>query len=168
MAQLKMELVDIWHFILSAVIQDKQGDIVLAKTEMMKELNLHQEKIHFDDHFYLLTQMNLLEKLDLLIGLAAAKRTSMGLFESILTDCSTDWMELFKQYIGKNVLNIFRQDHGYKDGTYIKIWDGCEDNEHLIKILDIVDLQADNIRDELYQLLKTKYILVVEMERAQS
>lgn len=42
-----------------------------------------------------------------------------------------NWLEWFKQYTGKNVLNVFRQDHGYKAGTYIKVWDGREDNEHL-------------------------------------
>jgi hypothetical protein len=35
---------------------------------------------------------------------------------------------LYRLYVGKNILNQFRQDHGYKDGSYIKIWDGEEDN----------------------------------------
>ena len=35
---------------------------------------------------------------------------------------------LYKLYVGKNILNKFRQEHGYKEGTYIKIWNGEEDN----------------------------------------
>ncbi|BBJ00326.1 dUTPase [Ferrigenium kumadai] len=160
MAQLRMELVDIWHFILSAAIQEKHGNVALAKMEMLSELNLHQKSVQFDNQYYMLAQMKLLEKLDLLVGLAAARRTNLALFESLLLDCGTNWTDLFKQYIGKNVLNVFRQDHGYKTGTYIKIWGGREDNEHLVEVLETVDLNADDVRDALYQSLKARYIVV--------
>jgi hypothetical protein len=44
--------------------------------------------------------------------------------------------ELYELYMGKLVLNIFRQEHGYSDGTYIKFWgDGLEDNQVLEKII---------------------------------
>ncbi len=162
MAQLRMELVDIWHFILSAMIQSKHSNIALARKEMLAELSLCQKSVQFDNQYYVLAQMKLLEKLDLLVGLAVARRTNLALFESLLLDCKMSWMELFKQYTGKNVLNVFRQDHGYKAGSYIKIWDGREDNEHLVEVLDIVDLSSGNIRDELYRTLKVRYSLVLE------
>ena len=162
MAQLRMELVDIWHFVLSAVIQSKHGNIPLAKMEMIAEFNLFQKSVQFDNQYYSLSQMSLLEKLDLLVGLAAAKRSNLALFESLLADCGMDWTELFKQYVGKNVLNIFRQDHGYKAGTYIKVWEGREDNEHLLEILSVADLDAEDVRDVLYQSLKTRYMRVSE------
>lgn len=161
MAQLRMELVDIWHFILSAAIQDKHGNVALAKMEMMTELNLHQKSVQFDNQYYVLASMNLLGKLDLLVGLAASKRTNLALFESLLSACGMDWMALFKQYLGKNVLNVFRQDHGYKAGTYIKIWNGREDNEHLVEVLDMADPNAADLRNVLYQSLKTKYIRIL-------
>jgi dimeric dUTPase (all-alpha-NTP-PPase superfamily) len=162
MAQLRMELVDIWHFILSASIQVKHGNVALAKLEMMAELNLHQKSVQFDNQYYVLTQLSLLDKLDLLVGLAAAKRTNLALFESLQHDCDLKWNDLFKQYVGKNVLNVFRQDHGYKAGTYIKIWDGREDNEHLVEVLEIVDLESPDVRDELYRSLKARYLIVQE------
>jgi dimeric dUTPase (all-alpha-NTP-PPase superfamily) len=161
-AQLRMELVDIWHFILSAAIQNKHGNIALAKMEMMSELSLYQKSAQFDNQYYVLAQLKLLEKLDLLVGLAAARRTNLALFESLLIDCGMDWTGLFKQYVGKNVLNVFRQDHGYKVGTYIKIWDGREDNEHLADVLGLVDLNTGDVRDALYRLLKARYILVLD------
>jgi hypothetical protein len=151
---------DIVTAILSAALQHKHGNVALAKMDMMAELNLHQKSVQFDNQYYVLAQMNLLEKLDLLVGLATSKRTSLALFESLLLDCRMDWMELFKQYVGKNVLNVFRQDHGYKAGSYIKIWDGREDNEHLAEVLELVDLGSGNARDELYQSLKARYLLV--------
>ena len=162
LAQLKMELVDIWHFILSAAIQLKHGNIALAKMDMQAELHLKQKSVHFDNQYYVLTQLNLLEKLDLLVGLAASKRHSLALFESLLHDCDMEWNDLFKQYVGKNVLNVFRQDHGYKAGTYIKIWDGREDNEHLVEVLEVLDLDSANVRDELYSSLKARYLIVQE------
>lgn len=162
LAQLRMELVDIWHFILSASIQAKFGNISLAKMEMMAELNLRQKSVQFDNQYYVLTQLSLLDKLDLLVGLSAAKRASLALFESLLQDCGMEWNDLFKQYVGKNVLNVFRQDHGYKTGTYIKIWDGREDNEHLVEVIEVVDLESPDVRDHLYSKLKARYQRIQE------
>jgi hypothetical protein len=156
-----MELVDIWHFVLSAAIQSKHGNIPLAKMEMLAELNLYQKSVQFDNQYYGLAHINLLEKLDLLVGLAASRRINLALFESILLDCEMDWLELYKQYVGKNVLNVFRQDHGYKTGTYIKIWDGREDNEHLVEVLSAVNLSNGDVRDSLYQSLKARYALAM-------
>jgi dimeric dUTPase (all-alpha-NTP-PPase superfamily) len=160
--QLRMELVDIWHFILSASIQIELGNIAQAKREMQAELDLHQKSVQFDNKNFVLAQLSLLDKLDLLVGLAAAKRTNLALFESLLHDCDMEWNDLFKQYVGKNVLNVFRQDHGYKAGTYIKIWNGREDNEHLVEVLEVVDLGSANVRDELYSSLKARYLIVQE------
>ena len=159
-AQLRMELVDIWHFMLSALIQAKHGNVPLAKMEMVSEFNLHQKSIQFDNQYFNLAQMAVLDKLDLLAGVAAAKRTNLALFESLLLECGMDWLELFKQYVGKNVLNIFRQDHGYKAGTYTKVWDGREDNEHLLEIIGTIDLDAEDVRNTLYQMLKSRYVAV--------
>jgi hypothetical protein len=164
MPQLRMELVDIWHFMLSAILQHKSGNIALAKNEMMAELNLAMKSVQFDNQYYVLAQMNLLEKLDLLSGLAAAKRTNLALFESILIDCDMDWVALFKQYVGKNVLNFFRQDHGYKAGTYLKIWQGREDNEHLMEVMNSVDPDSGDVRVEVYVALKARYTEVLQSQ----
>ena len=48
-AQLRMELIDIWHFVLSAIIQSKDGNILLAKNEMVAEFDLFQLSVHFDN-----------------------------------------------------------------------------------------------------------------------
>jgi hypothetical protein len=45
-----------------------------------------------------------------------------------------DFNELYQMYVGKNVLNVFRQKAGYKTGTYRKDWAGEEDNEVLERI----------------------------------
>jgi dimeric dUTPase (all-alpha-NTP-PPase superfamily) len=160
--QLRMELVDIWHFIMSAAIQKKNGNPALAKLDMLAEFNLHQKSVLFDNQYYLLGQLTLLDKLNLLVGLASAKRVNLALFNSLLSDCGMSWMDLVKQYVGKNVLNIFRQDHGYKTGTYINIWNGREDNEHLIEILETIDFDTYNVRSVLYESLNARYAEFLE------
>ena len=59
--------------------------------------------------------------------------------------------------IQKNVLNFFRQDHGYKDGTYIKEWQGREDNEHLSELLESLDAATSNFPEAVYEALASRY-----------
>ena len=68
-----------------------------------------------------------------------------------------DFDALYTAYVGKNVLNFFRQDHGYKEGTYIKNWAGREDNEHLVEVLASLDHSADDFAKEVYDSLNSRY-----------
>jgi hypothetical protein len=62
--------------------------------------------------------------------------------------------ELFKLYLGKNCLNKFRQNNGYKEKTYLKMWGEEEDNVFMKKIVDT----TPNISFiELYRLLSHEY-----------
>jgi hypothetical protein len=51
-------------------------------------------------------------------------------------------------------LNRFRQDHGYKEGTYIKVWNGEEDN---VVMLDTMAKNPEYGVDELYSALEEVY-----------
>ena len=62
-----------------------------------------------------------------------------------------------KSYVGKNTLNFFRQDNGYKDGTYIKEWDGLEDNEVLVEILETLDPTHEDFKNQVYKGLADRY-----------
>jgi hypothetical protein len=62
--------------------------------------------------------------------------------------------ELYKRYVVKNQLNIFRQDHGYKEGTYVKYWDAVEDN---IIAFNIMEEFPDLSPDQLYTKLEEEY-----------
>jgi len=64
---------------------------------------------------------------------------------------------LYKQYVGKNILNRFRQSRGYQDGTYIKNWNGLEDNEVLSKILDTLTPDIDDVPGYLMSALDSAY-----------
>ncbi|AWB68384.1 dUTP diphosphatase [Saccharobesus litoralis] len=156
--QLQMELVDIWHFVLSAILIKHQGDQAKAQQEVFAELD--QTSLTFDGNEFEFSQLSLLDKLELMIGLAAAKRYSVSLFSALLTDCQMSWDDLYAQYVSKNVLNFFRQDHGYKEGTYIKEWSGREDNEHLVEIMTKLDVKSDSYQDDLYSELNKRYQLL--------
>ncbi len=68
-----------------------------------------------------------------------------------------DFDQLYRMYVGKNVLNFFRQDHGYKNGSYIKVWQGREDNEHLAELLSQLDSESASFKDQVYQGLQARY-----------
>lgn len=153
--QLQMELVDIWHFLLSAVLIEHQGEQQAAKTQVMNQIE--GSSVEFDGKTYVYAELDLLQKLELLIGLSAARRINIGLFTTLLADCSMSWEDLYVQYICKNVLNFFRQDNGYKQGTYVKQWGGKEDNEHLVEIMAELNASDDNFQDNLYSALSERY-----------
>lgn len=159
--QLRMELVDIWHFALSDALVTMEGSMDEesgATWWVMFDLeDPGRNHISFDDNDFLLDTMGMLDRLELLIGLAAAERFDTRLFEALLEDVEMTWDDLYRAYVGKNVLNIFRQDHGYKDGTYQKIWAGLEDNEYLTRILTTLDSDALDYREQVYQALTTSY-----------
>ena len=153
--QLQMELVDIWHFTLSHILLQHGGDQLASLRELLQ--GDAAASVRFDGHDYRIADLDLIGKLELNIGLAAAKRISIPLFSALLHDCGMDWNELYCQYVGKNVLNFFRQDHGYKQGTYRKLWGGREDNEHLVEIMQQLDSGTADFQHQLYASLKDRY-----------
>ena len=159
LAQLQMEIIDIWHFILSEILLrnlDSNADPFLQLMQSLQ--NAEQEsRVHFDNIDYELSALDLVSKLELLIALSAARRIELSVFAGIMQDCEMDWTELFRQYVGKNMLNMFRQDRGYKEGTYQKIWHGREDNEHLVEIIHRLDAASATFKDDVYQALATAY-----------
>jgi hypothetical protein len=154
--QLQMELVDIWHFTLSHILLEQRDDEPQALLSLMRQYN-GENKVDFDGKTYHISTLDTLMKLELCIGLACAGRASVPLFEGLLKDCKMDWNDLFCQYVGKNVLNFFRQDHGYKEGTYQKVWEGREDNEHLVEVMSDLDSEHSDFQHELYESLKDRY-----------
>jgi len=156
-AQLQMELIDIWHFCLSELLLAHAGDLEQTCQQLMQDIKRCEDQIKFDGKTYQLQNLDLVSKLELLIGVSAARRVELKLFESIMIDSELDWSELFSQYVGKNVLNFFRQDHGYKEGSYQKIWKGKEDNEYLVEVLATLDATEPSYQRHIYQRLEELY-----------
>lgn len=155
--QLQMELVDIWHFALSASLIDYQGDAINAASALSDQLAETHTQVVFDGQTYQCDQMSLLDNLELMAGLCAAKRFSVPLFMLIVGQAEMTTDELYRQYVGKNILNFFRQDNGYKEGTYTKLWNGQEDNEHLVEVLNLLDTGAADYSEQVYAALAARY-----------
>jgi hypothetical protein len=155
--QLQMELVDIWHFALSAIIIEYKGNIQQSATQIAEKLTSNTDTVTFDNREYYFNDQDILDNLELLTGLCAAKRFDVPLFLKIVEQAEMDSDELYRQYVGKNILNFFRQDNGYKEGTYIKVWHQKEDNEHLVEVLNSLDLNAIDYSEQVYSQLATRY-----------
>lgn len=155
--QLQLELVDIFHFTLSHLILDADGDIEQSAANIVSGARSPDEHVKFDDREYGIFTLDTVEKLELMMGLAVSRRVNIRLFGALLEDCGMTWADLYRQYVGKNVLNFFRQDNGYKSGSYRKEWAGREDNEHLVEIMACLDAGASNFRDLLYEQLTVRY-----------
>ena len=155
LAQLQMELVDIWHFTLSHILLQHRGDQSKALADLLAPD--FTASIRFDGNDYVIADLDLIGKMELNIGLAAARRISLPLFDALLKDCRMEWKDLYCQYVGKNVLNFFRQDNGYKQGTYRKDWGGREDNEHLVEIMNSLNSEDAGFQHQLYASLKDRY-----------
>jgi len=77
-----------------------------------------------------------------------------ALFFQAIAHMEMDIPELYKRYLVKNQLNTFRQDHGYKNGSYVKMWGAVEDNVVAFKIMDD---NPELTPEELYEQLELAY-----------
>jgi dimeric dUTPase (all-alpha-NTP-PPase superfamily) len=144
MAQVQLELVDIWHFLLSHYLQtsDDLDNIV--------EQLIPAEHIETEADFRALIDRFVSE-------LAGEHQFNITIFYQLMANVELSFESLYLQYVGKNTLNRFRQHNGYKDGTYIKIWDGLEDNEVLFKILAEISTQQTDVAEHIYGQLEKLY-----------
>jgi hypothetical protein len=161
LAQLQLELVDIWHFLLSDWIAKSRGQTFDDLAASVLWDMVARNSVVLDGRTYLLNEMSLLDKLHLQVGLYACGRSDAGLLGNIMDACGMSWDNLTRQYIGKNALNIFRQRHGYKSGTYQKIWFGKEDNEHMMAIAASMDMTAPDAAENLIEALGEVYLDVL-------
>jgi len=143
--QVRLELVDIMHFAMSDyLLQDDDNQAIAARIE--SELSQPQQCEDIRVAIENMAQATI-----------AHQTMHFSDFANIMALIDMDFDSLYRSYVGKNVLNFFRQDHGYKDGSYLKTWDGREDNEHLVEVLAELDSGSDSFRDDVYQELRQRY-----------
>lgn len=154
--QVQMELVDILHFYLSHTIVEARGQLDGAADALVADLATAPSVV-LDGKTYALNGLPVPELLELIGGLAVCGRASYKVLEQTMTACEMSWNDAYTQYVSKNVLNIFRQQHGYKEGTYIKIWNGEEDNVVLARLLAQLDPASADFADALNRELEEAY-----------
>lgn len=155
-----IEIVDIWHFVMSFGLEDyftkRLGGIDKLAADIASSsgfLDFCKEPFSIDEY----NIYEIINDVEILINRCSGYDINFG---ELLRDyfrlslkCGVNLMKLFEIYMGKNVLNKFRQDHGYKDGSYKKIWNGEEDNVVMAKII----AQGANSADEIYSALQKYY-----------
>jgi len=160
-ANIKIEVVDIWHFVLSLGLQEykihHQGSIenLSQKLTALPNFKLFCGEITPNDKDYY-KNIKTVEKLIQTLFCTQDIDILFEAFIDVAIQSQLNLEALYRLYVGKNILNQFRQDHGYKEGTYIKVWNGEEDNVVMSRILD---QNSDITPDELYERLKELYSL---------
>lgn len=137
--QARMELVDIWHFGLSWLIEgfgQPIGSEALASAIVQR---VSRATARYSGLTYEQASDELRHAaVDQLMAAAGQRLFDTDAFFQLVYACGMTSDDLYRMYVGKNVLNRLRQRNGYKLGTYIKTWDGEEDNIHLERLLQLL------------------------------
>ena len=157
----QIEVIDVWHFIMSLAIEDysnnlKGGieDLAINISQLESFNTIDLENSNFD------TQDNVIAKVENIMLLSLSKdkldiEKMISEFFDLVVMSGLDLQTLYRLYVGKNILNQFRQDNGYKDGSYIKVWAGEEDNVVMKRVWE----EDSNIKpDALYKELTKLYL----------
>ena len=138
---IKIEAVDIWHFIMSQGLEEYKmqylgniEDLAAAINDLPNFQIFKKEISPTAKNNY--EQIETVEILMKSLFCDASTEKLMEAFINVAMQSGLNLDSLYKLYVGKNILNQFRQDHGYKKGTYIKIWNGKEDNVTMQSILE--------------------------------
>ncbi len=134
--QVRIELIDIWHFILSNELAFTKGDHEAAAQNFLNASSEPEYFIQTNHNPRIdLRELANRELLHVIAGAAAFNEVNFTAVRLMMQRMGLTPDMLHSQYIQKNVLNLFRQAHGYKTGEYIKDWLGQEDNEVLASIV---------------------------------
>lgn len=145
-AQVRLELVDIWHFGLSDLLVRGVPAARIA-VGLCPPVADHETRGNTFCDWVERFAGNTLQ----------AREFDLAGFATLLRAGDLGFEELYRSYVGKNVLNRFRQDRGYRQGTYRKHWRGREDNEWLVTLSDGLNPDSEAYADDLYAALARAY-----------
>ncbi|MDH4945131.1 dUTP diphosphatase [Sulfurimonas sp. C5] len=157
---LQIEVVDVWHFIMSLAIENynqelKGGieDIAIMISDLESLQIIETSEV---DNFEL--DKDIMAKVEEIMILSLSREkldlnSMLARFFELVKMSGLNLDTLYRLYVGKNILNQFRQDNGYKDGSYVKVWDGEEDNVVMKRIWEEnPDVKPDALYKELTKL----------------
>ena len=150
MENVKVEAIDLLHFVISDRIQKNKKMFSEKESLEMTFVELYNEF----NNVKVLRDYSTLE--DMIFYLIATNSYRINVMKRIFTKLEMSNEDVYISYITKNCLNKFRQDNGYKDGSYIKNWNGREDNIVAFEIAN--EWGADEeLFEQLYLDLETYY-----------
>ncbi|MDQ7044096.1 MAG: dUTP diphosphatase [Sulfurimonas sp.] len=156
----QIEVIDVWHFIMSLAIENYSDTLRGGVDEVAISVSEYKSfsKIDIEDESFA-PQNDVMDKVENIIRLSVSQDTLeleslISEFFDLVVMSGLNLESLYRLYIGKNILNQFRQDNGYKEGTYIKVWATEEDN---VVMKRIWEENADIKPDALYKELAKSY-----------
>lgn len=159
LAQARMELVDILHFLISDILANYVFDDVNNASYEGAEADRMQITAEiFSTVDEATPEVDVETAADHLIncmGYLVQNPIDIEVWKSWMSavNClGMTWSEVYGMYLGKAALNRFRWSNGY-GSEYIKEWDGREDNEYLSEIIEAY--RARNVQLDLDLLMKT-------------
>ena len=162
---LQIEVVDVWHFIISLAIENyslnlKGGieDLAINISQLESFSTIDVKNTLFDPQEKVIEKVENLMRLSLNQDPLDIEKLLVEFFDLVLMS-GLDLESLYRLYVGKNILNQFRQDNGYKDGSYIKVWNTEEDN---VVMKRVWEEDADIKPDALYRELTKLYLALTK------
>jgi dimeric dUTPase (all-alpha-NTP-PPase superfamily) len=157
---LQIEVVDVWHFIISLGIENYDANMRGGVEDLGIDISNMDSfsKIDLENDGFA-PQEDVMKKVESIISIVLSSdeldlELLISEFFDLVIMSGLDLNSLYSLYVGKNILNQFRQDNGYKEGSYIKVWDGQEDNVVMKKIWK---KNSDIKPDALYKELSKMY-----------
>lgn len=142
---IKIEIVDIWHFVMSHALLTHTGSRIAS---VIQQVATNLPAIREPS-----TDKRLIDVTDELIKTSYDKNylgidRLLFVFIQLLNNAGMSIDDLYNLYVIKNTLNKFRQNNGYKENTYYKVLAGNEDNVNIVNVAS--GLKSAYTPDELY------------------
>lgn len=150
MENVKVEAIDLLHFVISESMQYYFKDTTFCVIKAIEDFKNYFEEIYIYDNF---NETNI-EKL--ISHLNYDQYDRFFIMKQIFKALNMSNEDVYIAYVVKNCLNKFRQDNGYKDGSYIKDWNTREDNAVAYDIAKELAIN-ENLFEQLYFNLTAYY-----------
>lgn len=152
MENVKVEAIDLLHFVISHTIQSYQNN--LSIDESIEHTSIEFDEFFMEKDTYPGFNNSNLEYLILL--LVQDEYDRFFIMKKIFDVLNMSNEDVYIAYIVKNCLNKFRQENGYKQGYYIKDWNGEEDNVIAYRLANEIGVTFSLFND-LYEELTYYY-----------
>jgi dimeric dUTPase (all-alpha-NTP-PPase superfamily) len=154
--QVKLEAIDIWHFILSRVLEDFNTETGISTLSASFEGLDEDVSIDVDWEAVKSTTRYFLEDIMFDNGDPIKSLNYIDSFVNLLVALGITVDDLYVTYVAKVELNRLRWANGYGT-TYIKTWDDQEDNVWLANYVKTLDSNDESFVDQVRAGLELKY-----------
>ena len=152
---IEIEMVDLFHFLIALGLKESNTK-AFNGFFIANELRFKEQETYNDETMQEVVIGKMLNDFNSAI-INGLTLNAVSIFIEMWFTLGNNSDDLFRKYKMKYTLNQFRQDNGYKDGSYIKIWEeGKEDNVFAQELQKDIP-NDDKYLGELHLALSKKY-----------